>query len=361
MIIELSASFDSLEPEDWPAFIPAIETCLFAHRQGWHIFAPKRRIIDNLMELACFSANQRSLLGHQIRPNIATLLGQARTANVTILGTVGPGDLTIPEMRHRSIDLRLLANADNIQKSRLLVEDQVNDGGLILLLAKLAGKKLGHYGPLALEVIHGGGGRISNIYRSNFDDVRPLLCIVDSDKLHKSSRVGMSAAAAIAVGEINQYRTVELSILPTREAENLIPLSFLFDVFANDGLVRKRISCFHRFLNVAPQAIASEVFDFLDLKQGMALQAIALLPDEVAEKHALLCSEFDREFNNGGSIMGVSQKIIPMLLRLIEMSPRYEERLSEKFLALPNFERLEELLHRILSFGASAGRLPLPL
>ena len=360
MIIELSQTFASLDRGEWAGFREAIENCLFAHRQGWHIFAPSRKVLEALLASNILTERDEAIARYEILPRIATLVGQSRSASFTLLATVGATDPVIPERRHKVVPLLHLQDGANVLPSRLLVEDGGYDGGFLLELSTQVGDALGYYGPLSLEVVHGGGGGMTRLYERFFDDVRPLLCIVDSDKDHPAARLGQTARQIAAVGGENAYGTVQLAILPVRELDNLIPLSFTFDVFAKDRAVRERISAFYNFIEDNDRSTIDPVLKFVDLKKGYAGAKIASLPIDQRPAFEACAEKFGPVASVDDGIGAISENLVPMTLRLLESHPRHGSKLKQKFLRCPLYGEFEPIFSAILSYGASNGRLPLP-
>jgi hypothetical protein len=107
----------------------------------------------------------------------------------------------------------------------LNVEDRVNDGMVLRKIAeyffqRTKFNKLFH---LKIDIRHGGGQRISEIFEDCQSDKRLMFSIVDSDKKHPTSDLGGTATCLIkSYGEVDlehHYLILEIS-----EIENIIPL-----------------------------------------------------------------------------------------------------------------------------------------
>jgi hypothetical protein len=356
MIIELSPGLADLDRNGWLNYREAIKNCLLAHRQGWHILAISRRVGASLLASDIFDQPERSFLETEILARAANLIGHARSAKHTLFARAGFDDKAPTEDRHIAVDLRYLANMDNLMPARLLVEDVINDGKFIVQMADLVSQDLGYHGQLRVDLVNGGGGGMDRLYGDALNDVRPLLCVVDSDRKFPGDKLGQTARKCLNKGEKNLTGSVRLVIWPFRELENTVPVSFLFNVFANDGIVRSRISAHYRFIKNNPREIVDSVMPFVDMKNGVTLDQINKFPQGSKEAYLIL-SETCAHLGCDG-VVGISNNLIPMFLRLIEIQPRHLAQLRLKVIRMPDFGSIAEVLMTVIAFGASLGRVP---
>lgn len=115
------------------------------------------------------------------------------------------------------------------RETKLLVENKLNDGDfLATALQRLATRH--RLGKLSFEIGHGGGDDMPGLFQAEIDDRRITVCVADSDRKFPRATISdkcrkLAKKLRNSAGSIVHY--VEL---PCHEAENMIPLSSLFEL-----------------------------------------------------------------------------------------------------------------------------------
>ena len=359
MIIEFDRTFDAFQPEDWVPFITSLESLLFAHRQGWHLLVLSRKVADSIAECSGLSAAQRSIVSSNIRPRVSTLAGQARSVAKTILITHAVHSSGPFQRRQIPMNIELFAHGENLLKSRFLVEDADTDGSYLIELASLFSDVLGAFGPLELEVVHGGGTRTCSQYERACDEFRPLLWVVDSDKKHSLDGFGDIASRIVASGTSQYGRPIEALILPARSIENTVPVSTLFEVYAGNNDLRERVSCYWRYKENVSKEDALRVLSYVDLKNGLDSVGIETIP--APERALFRAAEAECVAAHGPDcgLPQISNQMMRNVLLFIRANPRNARGFSKKFRESPLYSQMQPYLRLILAYGASGGRLPI--
>lgn len=369
MIIELSRGFSELNSAGWQKYHVAIENLITAHRSGWHILAPSRRTSASIIEGCKLSGTQQSVFESYILPKITTVSGQARSADCTLLCI--PDDAPLHSERPNQIVAPLSTFADlrMVMPLRLITENSDSDGALLELICASVGRSLGYSMPICIDQIHGGGGTTASCYEKAFNENRPTLCVIDSDKRHPKGKIGSTAKAVLSHGAKNDLGLVQAFVLPVREAENLIPLSFLLEVYSGHAKIRDLLSEMHKFKNSHTcKSDVDKVFDFIDFKEGETCGSIAKLPDEFKVKVTSLAgalatvpltkNELDDPKSEVVGVPAVSSNVLKATLSHIEKNRQLERLFAQKIKAAPFWPKFESIARYILSFSAAGQRLP---
>ncbi len=369
MIIELSEKFADIEPEEWNNYHVAFENIINAHRMGWHIFAPPRKVANRISKDCDLSRSQKSIFDSHVQDRITTLLGQARSADHTIICIPDSMPVIAERSNQFALPISKFIDPRNLLPFLLITENAQNDGVFLERLCLIFSKHLGYQSPMMLEHRHGGGGTTAAQYREALTDYRPTLCVIDSDRRYPDGPLGSTARAVRGVELHNTTRVVQAHILPVREAENLVPLSFLFDVYGTNPNISDTISKIHKYKNsdVAKCSIYNVLY-FIDFKTGDTKGSIAKIPMPYKTHMLNFCSfigtrkENDDQFSNPEcdekAVPGISENLIHQTISFINNNGRLESSLMRKILSAPFWDELEHILRLILAFSCGGQRLP---
>ncbi len=369
MIIEISERFADIPNAEWDKYHIAIENMINAHRWGWHIFAPSRRIANRIFEHCELSRSQKAIFDSHIKDKLTTLVGQARSSDHTILCVPDTGQTLVERANQYAVPMSNFLEPRNLMPCRLLTENAQNDGAFFERLCLILGKYLGYQAPVVLEHLHGGGGTTAAQYKAALDECRPTLCVVDSDQRYPDGPSGSTANAVVAAGHKNACCTVQAHVLPVREAENLIPLSFLFEVYNSNPAVTQIITKFHTFKNSEVcQRSPYRLIDYVDFKEGETKGAIAKIPNPHKAQALNMCAAMGHGDKGDGkyddvkckdvAIPAISEKVLPTVISFLDGNKRFETAMMKKIVAAPFWHDLEHIIRLILAFSCGGQKLP---
>jgi hypothetical protein len=370
MIIELAKEFADFGEAEWQPYHEAVENLLQAHRHGWHIFAPARRISDSIHLHCMLSKTQKEILDNYVKAKFAILVGQAKTADFTILAIPNSGSQT-PE-RNNQIIIPLAAYKDPqfAMPTRLLTENSEIDGRYLKWVAKATAQTLGFSKSINIELLHGGGSTMAAELERKWNDTRPLICVVDSDRRYPNGPLGDTAKAIQKVGNINQAKTVEVHILNVREVENLVPISMLFSIYKENADVLNIVGRIHDYLSHADcKKSKFRVCDYFDLKDGIAFCDVAKMPEQAKAEFVKFCrhmstekcdaARFEDNSDDNKISSGVSKNMLRTTLDFLEKNPRIEVEFAQKLIDAPFWTSVEPVIKKILCFSVAGERLPI--
>jgi hypothetical protein len=279
MFFELHSDFQQFLPADWERFDVHLTNLLEAHRHGRHFFFAERGILNVLEECDFLGRVQiqtvRDIKGKYIEfdalrrrlPRTTTLFDSTR---LHVASTQSTWALSIAEV----------LRPPTLASFHLLVENLANDGLFwditFAAIASLDGVKIPSP---RLNPVHCGGRSMDEVI-AELSDEGPFYCIVDSDRRSPFDSIGATERHAenmliqlnyIATGETGLSRSAPwsgFSILPCREAENLVPLNILLDILSelqspNYDFVRQIVPS-QPHLNDASDR---EIWAFYDIKR----------------------------------------------------------------------------------------------
>lgn len=370
MIIEISDSFADIDDATWDKYHLAIEGLINAHRWGWHIFAPSRRVADRINTSCDLSRSQKAIFNSHIKDKLTTLIGQARSSDHTILCVPDGMQTTVERANQYAVAMSNFLEPRNLFPCRLLTENAQNDGVFFEQICLILGRYLGYQSPVVLDHVHGGGGTTAAQYKAALTEHRPTLCVVDSDQRYPGGPTGSTAKAVAAAGQGNSSQIVQAHILPVREAENLIPLSILLEVYKSNSEISRIISKFHAFKNSDIYKKSNyRLLDYVDFKEGDTKGAIAKIPSPHKSQALNLCAALGYGDKGDGkyddvkcdeiAIPGISEKVLPSFLIFLRENKRLEATVAKKILSAPFWNDVEDILRAILAFSCGGQRLPI--
>lgn len=371
MIIELSERFASFTAAEWSEYHTAIENLIVAHREGFHIFSPSRDICSSLLQNCELSVTQSEVLKHHIAAKLSTILGQVQSADAVIV--CNPSDYANETTRDNqiAIDLNEFAFTTACLPSKLIIENADFDGRLLENLCSLFGRRLGYLMPFKIEKIHGGGSSTGLRYRDACLSARPSICVVDGDQKFANGTLGETAKAVRNFHGTELHNTVEHFVLPVRELENCLPISSFLDVYSTNHEVRSRIHglrnyCEYRDAQNFPPHL--NAISFFDLKIGISRSNVASFPahsreavrrmDQFLSHQEIVTADYDDVTDGTVIHPGISENLLPNYCEYLEDQQFDRNSLIGKFERSPEWNWLNKMIKRILSFGAGATRIP---
>jgi hypothetical protein len=364
MIIEVSDEFSEFNSDQWLPYAGAIEHLITAHANGWHIFTPSRRAANSILSSCNLSDRQTAIFRSSVLGRLAILVGQAKSADYTMLA-IPDGSLTA-QFRPNQIVVPLsrFSEMEACQPTRLLTEDSAFDGLYYARIANIVARDLGYGVRLKLELMHGGGAGLAARYGELLRDSRPAICVVDSDRRYPDAPLGNTARGINALGWSNPLGTVRAAMLPVREAENTLPISFLLDVYKANPVVRAQIKRYTDYLSkVESGTFAVNVLLHLDLKEGDTVGRIANVPMPHKNHFVEACRDisvtnipvdnFDDPDSQGRAYHGIAENVLRTTLEFMKLNPRLDRDFGVKIKKAPFWNEFEGIIRLILSFGAS--------
>jgi hypothetical protein len=158
-------------------------------------------------------------------------------------------------------------------------------------------------------------------------------------------------------------------ILPVRELENSLPISWYLDLYKDNPAVCKRIAALCRYIErVKIEAIPSDdnVINYLDLKRGLTVGQILAMPLEKRKaflKFAQLVNagawnieEVDNIDHNTIVHEGICETALVRAVQKIEGALYNRKEFKQKVMNSPNWVWLSELLLYVISYGLAPDR-----
>lgn len=366
MIVEMSSQFDQITPEEWLAKSALVENLLQSHVQGWHIFAPSRSIGQNIIDYCDLSGRMKDIFTTNIFNRLSVILGEARSCSRTVCVAMNGN---IPDFTNQTIiNESFFLDLANCGPIRLLVEHFENDGEFFTILFSAFARHFKYRLPRQFEIVHGGGQTISNLYRHHWNDIRPLICIVDSDKLFPDDNLGGTAQSVVDVGLVNATGTVMAIVLPMREAENLLPISFLLDVFSDNAGVQGQIGRYRQAVLQGFQAGSLNPYDFIDLKRGTTVAELTRVPNSEIQPYLQfigicgtdVCRYADLNDLDPDHVAlpAISANLLPSTLAYLTRNAWTRSDFIEKLCKLPRFTELAELFEEAIALALASQKLP---
>ena len=365
MIIEISDAFGALDATGWKPYLSAIDNLLTAHASGWHVLTPSRHVADKIKELCGLSERQQALLNASIVSRLATLIGQARSADYTLL-VVPPATFTSATRQNQIVvPITSFSKIENCMATRLLTEDSSFDGAYLLHVANAVARQLGYGVRINLELMHGGGSGLAKQYELLLADERPSVCVADSDIRFPDGPYGTTAKGILKRGMSNQSGTVRAVILPVRELENSIPISFLLESYRSSPEVKAKVSKFIKHIDdCKKKGVTENLLDFVDFKEGDSVSKLSKIPEphrarliEVCKAIAvttLTAATLDDPASEAKVHQGIAANMLGTVKDFLVEHPRHDRTYIEKLRRTPFWEALEDIFRLILSFGAAS-------
>lgn len=356
MYITFSEGFDSFTLQDWAPYQDALENLLQAHLNGWHVLVLSRAVARTLALNPNFSSRQKSVLVDDLLPRTALRFGELRAVPYSL--TCVP-DAAAEQIGPSGAELHLqrFADPDASMKSRLLVEHFAYDGNVLLHFTRAVAKKNKLRAPLNIEVLHGGGGDLAANYAACLPDVRPAVCIGDSDRSFVGGPIGETARSLMQHPQINQFGTVRYEVLACRELENLLPLSFLYEVYEDDPAIQQLILRFRSFCDTQHRPTVDSVLQFIDFKSGFTASKVRSFPPVERAKFETLVlhlkgAPLHAIADDETACFGISTYLARRTSTKIDEKPWLVRDLKSKFLKLPFLNLVENALLLLYSYGA---------
>lgn len=363
MFIEFNERFAQFDESAWLPYAQAVENLILAFAEGWHVVVMPRQAAATLADHDMLSLRQRQIVRFEILAKASTLYGEISSATLRIC--IVPDD--VPESKNDAniyLHLSRFALAEASHRARLLVEDNQSDKAFIELLLDAYASNERFNRPRQLEYLNGGGGSTAKQFKDAFSEIRPLVCVVDSDRDHAEGVLGSTARAVAAVGECSGSGMVRSLVWPAREIENLIPISFLFEVYKSDPEVKSVLSRYHSFKKAHRDDCASAILLYCDMKSGANFGKIYKFPEAISENYCKFVAHFhDGDVKNRNvahqAYLGISLNVIPRTLRSIKDKPWLVASFKQELASAPYWGVLADKLAVLAAFAAGGRRLPI--
>ena len=212
-----------------------------ADRSGRHFFVLKRELCGWIINNIELSRINRTHL-NSIREKYSSRGGLLKVAGAYVNITIGNAPITLDERDVFSIGHKLLLKGKYLlNESYLIVENSQSDGELYNYIFDRM-KKITNIPSINIDVIHGGGSTIDNIFFSNIEEGKIVVCIVDHDRRAPMDKMSVTAKNVIQIYEKKNEQSnnddkcfIGLAIETVgRELENYIPYN-LFKIMYNDS------------------------------------------------------------------------------------------------------------------------------
>lgn len=194
---------------------------LLAHAEGWHVFVPDRAVTDHLIASNVLSPWESGFLQQTIRPRVADLMGQARSASRVIYCI--PDDepsLTIDE-RQLCVPLSRFENLEACSASELLTENAQRDGSFYFHVAESLMATTAKL-PLSLRLLHGGGDTVAGELVRDAGSCPPRICVVDTDRSFPRGPLGQTAKRVLQKFESSDDPLIAVALTHGRTIENYV-------------------------------------------------------------------------------------------------------------------------------------------
>jgi hypothetical protein len=250
-------------------------------RYGKHSFYAKSKMLDVLRNQQYLSDWQRNVYT-KLFYNFSELKGYYNIVN-TVIKIINKSEKSFIENSVNNkqilcIPYNLLNKHEKIFQDTTFICENLQDNYFYLNISKwyiqnyIKGNVLTNF-----NFILGGGSTTAPVLAENLKNNKyPILCNLDSDKKHPSGAKGSTAKKVIKENKKFNNRNdiceeikklININILESREAENLIPLSIFVELNKINGNEEKE-----KFIKMFNKVISTNNTDlllYLDVKKGM--------------------------------------------------------------------------------------------
>jgi len=374
VIITLSREFDELDPSGWLAYLPAIENLIVAHIHGWHVLVLSRGVLDTLGQVDALSLRHRTVLEVYIGEKLSTLAGQAASVSRKIECCIREANGGAERIDIIEIALTDFNDIENCFKSRFLVENSDSDGKFYVSVAQMLGSDGQMLLPLAFDYENGGGSTTAAQARRLMQRPRPLLIVVDSDRSHPDDREGDTARqvrSQFQGGPVGAAH--KLIVTPVRSVENFVPPSLGADFLSGkpESLeVCAALATLDELESDGAMDPSTSALCYINLKKGIKIGAYrkgkAEFRESVRSLSQLLGIEFSPPSDNDNArddelaIPGVHKKFIEYFVEALDRK-EFSSTCKDAFKSSRFSVLFGSLLNEVVSFGMSAGRIPVDI
>ncbi len=265
--------FDDLLPEmlAHPALPIAAAELLRAHRFGHHLVVLDRKVGQCLGGLGLSDADKALLSRLTTEYTQTGNLHEKSSVYVTI--SSDPDSEISLQNNNISVSFASIVSTELLRKPALVVEDQFSDGWTIIEMLRAVAKSR-KFGPLCLEVVHGGGENIVKVVEQMRPFDRIALVVADSDKNCPTTPSSLKTLKLARLVQEENWPAVRFLPLICREIENLLPVEILMDIPSGKGCPDKSV-----YLRIFDAEVARKVnfcesyFRYADLKNGFDINS----------------------------------------------------------------------------------------
>ena len=313
MLIHLAFDIPSFKGTSATLLRASVRELLRAHRMGHHLLVIGRAEAEWLRINLALDSAEKALLSELALEftQTADLLRRAPRMIVVV-----PHHL---EQQSQSngvyrLSLQDAAKPYFLDRVAVIVEDIQSDGGLyslILQALRFASKA----NPINWELFHGAGDRLSAVFEAKIAERRVACAIIDTDYDAPRTQAPAKAQQLRAIAQGLKWPHFTVTVLPCREAENLIPLDVV--VLLPSAVERQEtvnILQSIEALEDRKELPASDRFWLhFDIKQGMNATRVKKLN---AEDRAWIEARLDMAGLDlsKASILGFGERVITQLL-----------------------------------------------
>jgi hypothetical protein len=202
----------------------AISELLAAHRCGYHLVVMNIRVSEWFKKNVVLNSSDAALV-HQIGKQYAQF-GEIHHIASAFVSIVAKGAL-MREGRKIVVPIEKISQTNLTERSVLLAENSKRDGELYRFISRAVARDC-RVPNIDMELQHGGGADLPNVFVERMNDSRIVLAVVDSDKDSPfCNKKGMLAKLETAWRNNGFWVGGFFVMTPCRELENVIPMNVI--------------------------------------------------------------------------------------------------------------------------------------
>lgn len=264
----------------------AIENITLASRNGRHMVMGNPEDMINLSKIKNIGETVKTEL-LRIEKNSRQNFSYIKdfVTNYILITTYKKTDFAIPsDGKSINISLETFFNNDALARCFLICENLVDTNIFVKFSRAYAfSKRLLSLCTLTFEEVSGGGSQIADVFAEKIHYNSPVLCIIDSDKIHPNDSSSDILKKLKKVPR-RDFQTIEE--LPARELENVIPFNYYLE---NADPSKKDMLRFIEFCMI------NSKYDFyyhIDMKKGVSKKMLNKLPDKFKDEFLKLIKDY---------------------------------------------------------------------
>lgn len=254
-----------------PALVSGLQVLADCRRCGHNEVTGEREVLLSAAECQHLSTPARGVYG-RLAEAASQTRGLPAQCSVYVEVVPGPSEFRSEDtgtQRRIVVSADLLAERLSLAGAPTLLCENLDDCRFHTLVGRLYGRRNGLADELVFDARNGGGSTTAPVFQDLLMRGEVLcLCVVDSDLRYPGSRSeGDTARKARETYSAHQTPIAELTVLPCREAENMIPASVLEDTYRRKGDASK-VDAVPPICFFQSQA-GGGMWRFVDLKEGL--------------------------------------------------------------------------------------------